>query len=154
MQVAVKSGASAVHPGCGFLSENTTFASQCQQAGITFVGPPAAAIASMGAVPQLFLSLPCITTQQAMIAMLCPIMCAVLICPPISHKSISASSRPWCHAPACFAGSKSEAKSMMAAAGVPVVPGYHGADQSEDRSAHAGSALRPLDSRRCGSCKA
>ncbi len=31
------------------------------------------------------------------------------------------------------AGSKSEAKSMMAAAGVPVVPGYHGADQSEDR---------------------
>lgn len=37
----------------------------------------------------------------------------------------------------CLAGSKSEAKRMMSAAGVPVVPGYHGADQDEDRlSAH------------------
>lgn len=38
-----------------------------------------------------------------------------------------------CNALQMRAGSKSEAKSMMAAAGVPVVPGYHGADQSEDR---------------------
>jgi acetyl/propionyl-CoA carboxylase alpha subunit len=48
VQVAVKSGASAVHPGYGFLSENTTFATRCEEAGIAFVGPPAAAIAAMG----------------------------------------------------------------------------------------------------------
>ena len=48
-QVAQETGASAVHPGYGFLSENTAFAKQCQEAGIAFVGPPAAAIAAMGA---------------------------------------------------------------------------------------------------------
>ena len=48
-QVAKETGASAVHPGYGFLSENTSFANQCQEAGIVFVGPPAAAIAAMGA---------------------------------------------------------------------------------------------------------
>jgi len=46
--VASKTGASAVHPGYGFLSENTTFAMRCQKAGVVFVGPPAAAIAAMG----------------------------------------------------------------------------------------------------------
>ena len=48
LQVAAKTGASAVHPGYGFLSENTAFATQCQEAGVAFVGPPAAAIAAMG----------------------------------------------------------------------------------------------------------
>lgn len=48
-QVASRTGASAIHPGYGFLSENTTFAMKCQKAGIAFVGPPAAAIAAMGA---------------------------------------------------------------------------------------------------------
>ncbi|CAK0783426.1 hypothetical protein CVIRNUC_006625 [Coccomyxa viridis] len=85
LYVAQETGASAVHPGYGFLSENTAFANQCQEAGIAFVGPPAAAIAAMG--------------------------------------------------------SKSEAKSLMAAAGVPVVPGYHGSDQNEDRLLEEGRQM-------------
>ena len=38
-----------MHPGYGFLSENAGFAAACEAAGVTFVGPPAAAIAAMGA---------------------------------------------------------------------------------------------------------
>src|SRR5512135_431673 len=70
---ALATGAKAIHPGYGFLSENEGFAAACARAGLAFIGPPPAAIAAMG--------------------------------------------------------SKSEAKSIMARAGVPVVPGYHGADQ-------------------------
>ena len=47
-QVAKRAGATAVHPGYGFLSENAGFAQLCQDNGIAFVGPPASAITSMG----------------------------------------------------------------------------------------------------------
>jgi len=74
---AQKSGAEAVHPGYGFLSENAEFAEACAGAGLVFIGPPAAAIRAMG--------------------------------------------------------SKAAAKALMEAQGVPVVPGYHGAEQDPGR---------------------
>ncbi len=73
LEVARRSGAQAIHPGYGFLSENADFAEACAAAGIVFVGPPASAIRAMGG--------------------------------------------------------KSEAKALMAQAGVPLVPGYHGEAQ-------------------------
>ncbi|HKF61345.1 MAG TPA: biotin carboxylase N-terminal domain-containing protein, partial [Dongiaceae bacterium] len=72
---AKATGAEAVHPGYGFLSENSGFAEACAAAGLVFIGPPPAAIRVMG--------------------------------------------------------SKSEAKALMEKAKVPVVPGYHGTDQSD-----------------------
>ena len=72
IDAALATGAKAIHPGYGFLSENTAFAQACVDAGLAFIGPPPAAIAAMG--------------------------------------------------------SKSAAKSLMEKAGVPLVPGYHGAD--------------------------
>ena len=73
---ATASGADAVHPGYGFLSENPDFIEACAAAGIVFVGPPAAAVRAMGR--------------------------------------------------------KDAAKRLMEAAGVPVVPGYHGEEQDDD----------------------
>ena len=48
LAAARATGADAIHPGYGFLSEDARFAALCEQAGICFVGPPARAIAAMG----------------------------------------------------------------------------------------------------------
>jgi acetyl-CoA/propionyl-CoA carboxylase biotin carboxyl carrier protein len=48
LEVCREAGAQAVHPGYGFLAENAPFAQACEDAGITFIGPPASAIEAMG----------------------------------------------------------------------------------------------------------
>jgi len=48
IEAARQTGAQAIHPGYGFLSENEAFAQACADAGIAFIGPPASAIAAMG----------------------------------------------------------------------------------------------------------
>jgi len=48
LDIARRSGADAVHPGYGFLSENADFAEACDAAGVTFIGPPASAMRALG----------------------------------------------------------------------------------------------------------
>jgi len=85
LEAARRTGAGAIHPGYGFLSENAEFAEACARSGIVFVGPPADAIRKMGL--------------------------------------------------------KDEAKRLMDAAGVPIVPGYLGEDQSPERLAKEADAI-------------
>ncbi|GAB2282338.1 hypothetical protein Dimus_016883 [Dionaea muscipula] len=48
LEAAMRTGAQAIHPGYGFLSENAEFAQLCESEGFTFVGPPSSAIRDMG----------------------------------------------------------------------------------------------------------
>src|SRR5246500_1057579 len=48
VDAAVRTGAQAIHPGYGFLSENADFAAACERAGVVFLGPPSRAIRVMG----------------------------------------------------------------------------------------------------------
>jgi pyruvate carboxylase subunit A len=48
VKAAQETGAEAIHPGYGFLSENTNFARACEENGIVFIGPPSSAIDAMG----------------------------------------------------------------------------------------------------------
>ncbi|MFJ2366648.1 acetyl-CoA carboxylase biotin carboxylase subunit [Pseudomonas sp. NPDC087697] len=66
---AQRSGADAIHPGYGFLSENAEFATACARAGITFIGPGPAAIELMGSkrlskIAMLAAGVPCIAGYQ------------------------------------------------------------------------------------------
>ena len=69
LAAAVQSGADAIHPGYGFLSENVAFAKACEAAGISFIGPSAEAIELMGSkrlskIAMLEAGVPCIPGYQ------------------------------------------------------------------------------------------
>ena len=51
LSAAVVSGAQAIHPGFGFLSENSKFTRMCEECGITFIGPDSRMMLEMGISP-------------------------------------------------------------------------------------------------------
>ncbi|NYT01289.1 MAG: acetyl-CoA carboxylase biotin carboxylase subunit [Methanosarcinales archaeon] len=65
IQAAMDTGAEAIHPGYGFLSENPEFARRCEEEGIVFIGPPSTAIEGMGSK---------ITARQTMMAAGVPVV--------------------------------------------------------------------------------
>ena len=69
LAAAKLSGADAIHPGYGFLSENSDFSRECASQGIVFIGPPASAIELMGSkrlskIAMLEAGVPCIPGYQ------------------------------------------------------------------------------------------
>src|SRR5947199_4152580 len=71
LDVARQSGAEAIHPGYGFLSENAAFVEACEQAGIVFIGPPASAMRLMGskiAAKQLALSVDALSSPATTVS--------------------------------------------------------------------------------------
>ncbi|BCQ63733.1 hypothetical protein PBOI14_54830 [Pseudomonas sp. Boi14] len=69
LEAARRTGADAIHPGYGFLSENAEFAAACESAGLVFIGPSAAAIELMGSkrrskIAMLEAGVPCIQGYQ------------------------------------------------------------------------------------------
>lgn len=85
IDAAITTGAQGIHPGYGFLAENATFAQACEDANLTFIGPPVSAIETMG--------------------------------------------------------SKQASKQLMESAAVPLIPGYHGSDESDPTLAAAAADI-------------
>jgi propionyl-CoA carboxylase alpha chain len=81
LDAARRTGADAVHPGYGFLSEQAAFASACEEAGLTFVGPPSPVIATMGSK---------IEAKRLMAAAGVPVLEGATVAPGTSGQELAA----------------------------------------------------------------